>query len=392
MCVTSILASSNAVCCLASCHSRRRQQDCLSVFRQGTAGAAYPAGRETVLIDKVELLLTQPMCSMCLYGPLCWLLLLLLLQLSPAPPPCPGHLCWLLVAGLLSWTGRVRHSRAQRKVRAASSTPHLQLYMRSCHSTVLTANPPCSLHPDSIKCPLLLMQNVFSFSCMSCMAAAVKGPAGAARSILPPDTPTDSDTAAAGGSSSSTLSPHVVNIGPPVMYSFFFPDQGSAEAAGLNLRASWLAGHRVYGPVLLAGSGIMRGAVSAAAGCGAQGCVLQRVRGGCWLQIGTQRQPLPTKLESIYAVPHPLDPPTHTSPLLTAPQGTYNVVKWRSYTADTFWAAVSGLLPAAAHSSSRAAHGGCTLTRLPTQYRWAGGTLPALCWLGNKLGLTQHLY
>lgn len=90
-----------------------------------------------------------------------------------------------------------------------------------------------------------------------------------------------------------------------------------------------------------------------------------------------------TKLESIYALPHTSDPRTHTSPSLTASQGTYNVVKWRSYTADTFWAAVSGLLPAAAHSS-RAAHCGCTLIRLPTQYRW-GGDPPALCWLGNKL-------
>jgi hypothetical protein len=57
----------------------------------------------------------------------------------------------------------------------------------------------------------------------------------------------------------------MVDIGPPVMYSAFYPDQGSAEAAGLNLRASWLAGRRVYGPVLLAGSGIMRGAVSGSA-------------------------------------------------------------------------------------------------------------------------------
>jgi hypothetical protein len=53
-----------------------------------------------------------------------------------------------------------------------------------------------------------------------------------------------------------------VDVGPPVMYSVFLQDQGSAEAAGLNLRASWLAGRRVYGPVLLAGAGIMRGAVS----------------------------------------------------------------------------------------------------------------------------------
>jgi hypothetical protein len=54
----------------------------------------------------------------------------------------------------------------------------------------------------------------------------------------------------------------MIEIGPPIIYSMFHEDQASAEAAGLNLRASWLAGRRVYGPVLLAGTGIMRGAVS----------------------------------------------------------------------------------------------------------------------------------
>jgi hypothetical protein len=46
------------------------------------------------------------------------------------------------------------------------------------------------------------------------------------------------------------------------MYSVFYEDQAAAEAAGLNIRASWLAGRRVYGPVLFAGCGIMRGQVS----------------------------------------------------------------------------------------------------------------------------------
>jgi len=56
-----------------------------------------------------------------------------------------------------------------------------------------------------------------------------------------------------------------------MMYSVFYEDQGSAAAAGLNLRASWLAGRRVYGPVVFAGSGIMRGAVRLLRGGGGGG-------------------------------------------------------------------------------------------------------------------------
>lgn len=63
----------------------------------------------------------------------------------------------------------------------------------------------------------------------------------------------------------------------------------------------------------------------------------------------------------------------------SAAQGTYNVIKWRSYTADTFWAGLSSLLPAAAYSS-RTPQGGCTLTRLPTEYR---------CVMCDGLTLTQ---
>lgn len=97
---------------------------------------------------------------------------------------------------------------------------------------------------------------------------AVRGPAAGHtdHSILPPDTPSDTsaaDPAAAAGTAAAwSQGPHMMDIGPPIMYSVFYEDQGLADAAGLNLRASWLAGQRVYGPVLLAGSGIMRGAVS----------------------------------------------------------------------------------------------------------------------------------
>jgi hypothetical protein len=55
---------------------------------------------------------------------------------------------------------------------------------------------------------------------------------------------------------------HTIDTGPPVMYSCFHEDQGSEAGAGLNLRASWLSGRRVYGPVVFAGSGVVRGAVS----------------------------------------------------------------------------------------------------------------------------------
>jgi hypothetical protein len=45
------------------------------------------------------------------------------------------------------------------------------------------------------------------------------------------------------------------------MYSVFY-EQQEQQQQGLNLRASWLAGRAVYGPVLLAGCGIARGRVS----------------------------------------------------------------------------------------------------------------------------------
>jgi hypothetical protein len=53
----------------------------------------------------------------------------------------------------------------------------------------------------------------------------------------------------------------MLDITLPFMYSVFYEDQQQQAAAGLNLRASWLAGRAVYGAVLLAGCGIARGRV-----------------------------------------------------------------------------------------------------------------------------------
>jgi hypothetical protein len=63
-------------------------------------------------------------------------------------------------------------------------------------------------------------------------------------------------------SSSSSTSTHMLDVTPPFMYSAFHEDEQQQAAAGLNLRASWLAGRAVHGAVLLAGCGIARGRVS----------------------------------------------------------------------------------------------------------------------------------
>eukprot|EP00775_Hariotina_reticulata_P003843 gene3843-4100_t len=45
----------------------------------------------------------------------------------------------------------------------------------------------------------------------------------------------------------------------PTLYSVFHDSEQQAEAAGLNLRASWLAGVRVHGPAVLSACGVVRG-------------------------------------------------------------------------------------------------------------------------------------
>jgi hypothetical protein len=91
---------------------------------------------------------------------------------------------------------------------------------------------------------------------------STSAPQSTPQTILPQDSPLDTTPAPPTATGSSPQGPHMVEFGPPVMYSVYFEDQGAADAAGLNMRASWLAGRRVYGPVLFAGCGIMRGAVS----------------------------------------------------------------------------------------------------------------------------------
>ncbi|KAF8064611.1 HEN1 [Scenedesmus sp. PABB004] len=82
-------------------------------------------------------------------------------------------------------------------------------------------------------------------------AEARGAPGGAAtsapRSVLPPDV--------AGGSAGGAH----VDVPPPFIYSRFYETAAAQEAAGLNLRASWLAGRAIYGPALLAGCGVARG-------------------------------------------------------------------------------------------------------------------------------------
>lgn len=115
-------------------------------------------------------------------------------------------------------------------------------------------------------CFLLLLATVKSPLTAAAAAAAQARRAAADQTVLPPSLAHSSSSnpilTSASDTAGSQSALHKVEVGPPILYSVFYETQGLAEAAGLNLRASWLACRRVYGPALFAGSGILRGAVS----------------------------------------------------------------------------------------------------------------------------------
>jgi hypothetical protein len=134
----------------------------------------------------------------------------------------------------------------------------------SSHQLQLQLGAPGLL--QKLRCCTHVPTDTNRLLCVCLLHATLTGPSASApqstpHTILPPDGPLDTP-ASATAAGSSPQGPHLVDIGPPVMYSVFYEDQAAAEAAGLNIRASWLAGWRVYGPVLFAGCGIMRGVVS----------------------------------------------------------------------------------------------------------------------------------